>query len=98
MSDEKRDVKRVESLYGLVLDALEDHLLHGEPVFSKEGEKVGSKLNAQLVRQAIHVAERANVNVTVKPGSRAANLLKVAAEEVEGLEWQFPDETDPAIN
>ena len=98
MSD-SRDVKKVEDLYGLVIEKLTDHVRNGEPVVVGRDEDglplIERKLNAQLVKAAIQVAERAGVNVIVKPGSKAANLLKVTADSVEGVEYTFPDEMDP---
>ena len=95
MSNENRTVKAVEDLYGLVIEKLTEHVRTGEPVLDRDGVVVARKLNAQLVKAAIQVAERANVNVVVKPGSKAANLLRTMEEEVDGVEYSFPDESDP---
>ena len=98
MSDH-RTQEAVENLYGLVIEKLTDHIQHGEPVVVGRDEEgmpvVERKLNAQLVKAAIAVAERASVNVVVRPNSQAANLLRVTEEKVDGVEYSFPDETDP---
>ncbi len=95
---EKRDVTNVEALYGLVIEKLTDHVKNGEAVLDREGNIVDRKLNAQLVKAAIQVAERAGVNVVVTPGSKAANLLRLTEEKVDGVEYSFPDEIDPTTH
>lgn len=98
MSD-NRTVEAVEKLYGLVIEKLTDHVKNGEPVVVGRDEDglpiIERKLNAQLVKAAIAVAERASVNVVVKPNSAAANLLRATEENVDGVSYSFPDETDP---
>lgn len=101
MSD-SRNVEKVEDLYGLVIEKLTDHVRNGEPVVVGRDEDglpiVERKLNAQLVKAAIAVAERAGVNVVVRPNSQAANLLRLTEEKADGVEFSFPDEIDPTTH
>lgn len=99
MSDDSaRDVRKVQDLYGLVIEKLTDHLRKGEPVNCGRDEEgnpiVEYKLNAQLVKAAIAVAERANVNVVVKAGSPLSIMVN-RLDDVDGVTTSFPDEHDP---
>jgi len=89
----------VETLYADVIEAIHDHVAAGgDTIYDRNGQAIGRKLNAQVLRLALSVADRAGVNVKIVPGSRAAEMLKATSDELDGLTYTFADDADPVVN
>lgn len=97
MSDSEKIDK--EQLFESYLGVLKTHVRDGEPVLDSEGNVVGKKWNAQVLRQVLDLAKMYNLGCADVANSKAKDVVKELEKQLgresAADEDDFPD--DPQL-